>query len=140
MDVKRFSGINPLHPNISIHILHSLCYMFRLVMTWRIGFTIIAWVVIISFILMISTNDLAILLLGEIGCWSLSEFKGLKSVNKPVAISLSFNLSISSTFILLLQVHHRLVGAMWYLKLIMVTVWGQQKFFTILMKGKLLSW
>ena len=112
MDVKRFSGINPLHPNISIHILHSLCYMFRLVMTWRIGFTIIAWVVIISFILMISTNDLAILLLGEIRCWSLSEFKGLKSVNKPVAISLSFNLSISSTFILLLQVHHRLVGAM----------------------------
>ena len=109
-------------------------------MTWRIGFTIIAWVVIISFILMISTNDLAILLLGEIGCWSLSEFKGLKSVNKPVAISLSFNLSISSTFILLLQVHHRLVGAMWYLKLIMVTVWGQQKYFTILMKGKLLSW
>ena len=55
--------------------------MFRLVMTWRIGFTIIAWVVIISFILMISTNDLAILLLGEIRYWSLSEFKGLKSVN-----------------------------------------------------------
>ena len=50
-------------------------------MTWRIGFTIIAWVVIISFILMISTNDLAILLLGEIRYWSLSEFKGLKSVN-----------------------------------------------------------
>ena len=111
-------------------------------MTWRIGFTIIASLGGDHFLYSYDLNKWFshIILLGEIRCWSLSEFKGLKSVNKPVAISLSFNLSISSTFILLLQVHHRLVGAMWYLKLIMVTVWGQQKFFTILMKGKLLSW
>ena len=37
---------------------------------------------IISFILMILTNDSAMLLLGEIRCWSLSGFKGLKGYEK----------------------------------------------------------
>ena len=37
---------------------------------------------IISFILMILTNDSAMLLLGEIRCWSLSGFNGLKGYEK----------------------------------------------------------
>ena len=32
--------INPLHPNISIHILHSLLYTFTIVLTRRICLTI----------------------------------------------------------------------------------------------------
>ena len=37
---------------------------------------------IISFILMILTNDSAMLLLEEIRCWSLSGFNGLKGYEK----------------------------------------------------------
>ena len=37
---------------------------------------------IISFILMILTNDSAMLLLGEIRCWSFSGFNGLKGSEK----------------------------------------------------------
>ena len=56
---------------------------------------------IISFILMISTNDLAKLLYGEIRCWSLSEFKGLNRLCKSVKkISFQWSNNIAQQFLI----------------------------------------
>ena len=45
---------NPLHPNISMHILHTVLYTFPRVLTWRICLTVKSffYLVIISLILM----------------------------------------------------------------------------------------
>ena len=56
---------------------------------------------IISLILMISTNDLAKLLHGEIRCWSLSEFKGLNRLCKSVKkISFQWSNNIAQQFLI----------------------------------------
>ena len=53
-------SFKPLHTNISIHIPPTLLYTFLLFPTMRICLAII------SFILMISMNDSAVLLFGEL--------------------------------------------------------------------------
>ena len=75
----RCPSFNPLHPNISIHILHTLLCTIPLVLTGRICLTIKSFVRLatISVILMILMNDSAALLWGEITCWSLTEIKRL---------------------------------------------------------------
>ena len=60
----RCPSFNPLHPNISIHILHTLLCTIPLVLTGRICLTIKSFVRLatISVILMILMNDSAVLL------------------------------------------------------------------------------
>ena len=50
--------VNPLHPNISIHILYTLLYTFPLVLTRRICLTL----TIMSFTHTILKNDSAVIL------------------------------------------------------------------------------
>ena len=50
--------VNPLHPNISIHILYTLLYTFLLVLTRRICLTL----TIMSFTHTILKNDSAVIL------------------------------------------------------------------------------
>ena len=38
--VGRQKQLNPLHPNISMHILHTVLYTFPMVLTWRMCLTI----------------------------------------------------------------------------------------------------
>ena len=67
--------LTPLHSIIGIYILFTLLFTFSLILTRRICLSIKASkLVIISFILVILINDLAILLLGEIRLWSLLRF------------------------------------------------------------------
>ena len=62
--------INPLHPNISIHIPYTGLYTFLKVLTRRICLTIKSfyWLVMISLILLTLMYDLGVILLGEIRC------------------------------------------------------------------------
>ena len=64
--VVGFLGIylTPLHPNISMHILHTVLYMFLKVLTRRICLTIksLFYLVIILLILMTFMFDLGVIL------------------------------------------------------------------------------
>ena len=74
-------GVNPLHPNISKHILHTVLCTFPKLLTRRIWLTIKRFfkLMIISFILVTLMRDSGVILWGEIRCWSLLRVKGLKS-------------------------------------------------------------
>ena len=61
--------IKPVHPNISIHFLHTLLHSFPLVLTRRIHLTILLKLhrlAIMSFILVILMNVSAVLLKEEL--------------------------------------------------------------------------
>ena len=72
--------VNPLHPSFVIQILHTILYTLPKVLTRRISFIIrasfIACMMIISFILMTSMFDSAVILYREIRL--LSRVRGLK--------------------------------------------------------------
>ena len=63
-------GFNPLHPNISMHTLHSVLCTFPKVLTRRICLTInrILQLIIISFILITLMFYSGMILKGEIRC------------------------------------------------------------------------
>ena len=65
--------INPLHPNISMQILHTVLYTFPEVLTRGTVFKNqeLYKLVIISLILVTLMFDSGVILLGEIRCWSL---------------------------------------------------------------------
>ena len=67
-------NINPLQPNISIHILHTVLYTFPNVPARRIFLNNqeVLQLMIISFILMTLLFVPWVILKGEIRCWSLS--------------------------------------------------------------------
>ena len=73
--------INPLSPNINMHLLHTVLHM---VLLERFFFNITTFHLwfIISLILMTCLFDQAVLLLGEIGCESLLGLKGAACVTK----------------------------------------------------------
>ena len=95
--------IIPLHPNISMHILQTVLYAVLRVLTRRICSTIqsfFSWWSL--YILMTLMFDTGMILLGEIWCWSLLGFKGLRE-----------------KWLFSLQ------GRMWkiYTRLVLITVW-----------------
>ena len=65
--------VNPLHPNISMQILHTVLYTFPEVLTRRNVFKNqeLYKLVIISLILVTLMFDSGVILLREIRCWSL---------------------------------------------------------------------
>ena len=72
---------NPLHPNISLHILHTVLYTFPTELKRRICLTITSFnleLVIPSFILVC---DSEVILLGDLSCQSLLEDKYRKKVD-----------------------------------------------------------
>ena len=58
---KQYFLFNPLHPNISMHILHTVLYTFPKVLTRRICLTIKSYLKALMF-------DVGVILLGDIGC------------------------------------------------------------------------
>ena len=68
--------VNPLHPNISTHIFHTVLCTIPKALTRRICLTIRSF--FISLILVTSMFDSGVILEGEIRSWSLLGFKGLK--------------------------------------------------------------
>ena len=71
-------GINPLHPNIRMHILHTVLYTFLEVLKRRICWTVRSSLVVDHFL---DSHDLnvwfRVILWGEIRCQSLLGVKGL---------------------------------------------------------------
>ena len=74
-----FFSLNPLHPNISMHILHTALYTFPKVLTGRICLPIKRFLPkwTLPFFLMTLVCDSGVILLGEIRCLSLLGFKEL---------------------------------------------------------------
>ena len=74
-----FFSLNPLHPNISMHILHTALYTFPTVLTGRICLLIKRFLPrwTFPFLLMTLVCDSGVILLGEIRCLSLLGFKEL---------------------------------------------------------------
>ena len=66
--------LNPLHSNISIHILHTVLYTFSVVLTWTICLTIMSFFRD-HFVYSQDLNALGVKLLGEIRCLSLIGLK-----------------------------------------------------------------
>ena len=71
-------GVNPLHPNIRMHILHTVFYTFLKVLMRRICWTVRSSLVVDHFL---DSHDLnvwfRVILWGEIRCQSLLGVKGL---------------------------------------------------------------
>ena len=65
--------VNPLHPNISMHNLHTVLYTFPEVLRRRNVFKNqeLYKLVIIFLIIVTLMFDSGVILLGEIRCWSL---------------------------------------------------------------------
>ena len=82
--------IVPLHPNVSIYFLQTLFFTLQ---TRSIHQTKLLRLVIISFILMILTNDSSGLLWGELGCLSPLVYKGFKMQNKDLSLIIDYFLS-----------------------------------------------
>ena len=74
-----FFSLNPLHPNISMHILHTALYTFPKVLTGRICLPIKRFLPrwTFPFFLMTLVCDSGLILLGEFRCLSLLGFKEL---------------------------------------------------------------
>ena len=86
--------LNPLHPNISIHILSTVRYIHPKLLTRRICFKIKSFFFWRSFSLTLVTLmcDIEVMLYREISCQSLSEIKisishpvGQRSINCPTS-------------------------------------------------------
>ena len=86
--------LNPLHPNISIHILSTVRYIHPKLLTRRICFKIKSFFFWWSFSLILVTLmcDTGVILYREISCQSLSEIKinishpvGQRSINCPTS-------------------------------------------------------
>ena len=62
--ILRSLSVNPLSPNISLHILHSFLYTFPMVLTWRNLFNNqeLLWSVIVSFNLITLMCDSEVIL------------------------------------------------------------------------------
>ena len=73
--------INPLSPNVNMHLLHTVLRMVPLEKFFFCNATTFHLWIIISLILMTCLFDQAVLLLGEIGCESLLGLKGAVSRN-----------------------------------------------------------
>ena len=87
-------ALNSLHPNISMHILHTgLFTLFSKCACKENLFSNqeVLQLIIISFILMTLMFDSWVILKGEIRCWSLSRIKGLTKQSKRTR--LQFNLT-----------------------------------------------
>ena len=69
--------INPLHPNTSMHILHTVLYFYGADEENLFTDQKLLLLVIISFILITLVCDSGVILLGEIRCWSLLGVIGL---------------------------------------------------------------
>ena len=74
-----FFSLNPLHPNISMHILHTALYIFPKVLTGRICLPIKRFLPRWTFPYFVMTLvcDSGVILLGEFRCLSLLGFKEL---------------------------------------------------------------
>ena len=68
--------LNPLHSNISMHIPHTVLYIFPVVLTRRICLTIMSFFRD-HFVYSQVLNALGVKLLGEIRCLSLIGLRGL---------------------------------------------------------------
>ena len=74
-----WSTINPLHPNISMHILHTVLYTSSCAGRENLfDNQEVLQLITISFILITLMFDLGVILKGEIRCKLLSGIKGLK--------------------------------------------------------------
>ena len=74
-----WSTINPLHPNISMHILHTVLYTSSCAGRKNLfDNQEVLQLITISFILITLMFDLGVILKGEIRCKLLSGIKGLK--------------------------------------------------------------
>ena len=70
-------SLNPLHPNISLHILHTILYVFRSIERENLfNNQELLWMVIAFFILVTLRCDSGMILWGEIRCESLLGVKG----------------------------------------------------------------
>ena len=80
--------MNPLHPNISIHVLHTAIYTFPKVLTRRICSTIKSFSWWLSLIFSWSQmNDSAVSLWGQTRCWLLLGFKELNYLPTPAYVA-----------------------------------------------------
>ena len=80
--------IDPLSPNINMHLLHTVLHMVPLEKFFFCNATTFHLWIIISLILMTCLFDQAVLLLGEIGCESLLGLKGLMMAHRWSSTSL----------------------------------------------------
>ena len=80
---SKWFHLNPLHPNISIHILNTIHHTFPKVLTRRICLIIKSCSSISSFLITLMF-DLGVILYGEIRCWSVLEIKGLSDHSMQV--------------------------------------------------------
>ena len=94
------NNVNPFHPNISMHILHTVLYTFpcKSTVTYRENLfnnQKVFELVIISFFLMTVTHDSGVILYVEIRCWTLLTLNSQDLiVNSPILL-LHNSLSIS---------------------------------------------
>ena len=89
-------SFNPLHTNISIHILPTLLYTFLLVLTMRICLAIKAPLVGNHFLYSHDLNEwFSCITLGRIRCWSLLESKSLISTQPWIKLNKSDKLTIT---------------------------------------------